>query len=64
MSECNNLGMFGIQRCKFEPRYDVSEPIFPAGVKINFFNAEDWKRNTYVRDVCVRCGKTIERVKA
>lgn len=54
--------------CKFSPRYDKSEPPNWAG---NYRGAvgplveiiEAAKAATYVRDVCVRCGKSIERAR-
>lgn len=60
--------IFGRPACRFEGRYDVKKA--PPG-KLNgseitnaalpaFMDAlRDTK--TYVRDVCVRCGRTIER---
>jgi hypothetical protein len=53
---------------KFEARYDLSEPKFGeipwSGMK-SFSMAptvvEKMRRRIYVRDVCVRCGKVIER---
>ena len=62
MSECPRNGWLA-GTCKFEPRYDISEPLLPANTtKISDPEmAETFKRKTYVRDVCVRCGRTIER---
>jgi hypothetical protein len=53
-------------RHKFEARYDIGPPDLSRFVKIDrasegFFEA--LKPKTYVRDVCVKCGKTIERAK-
>lgn len=65
MSGCNRAGrLFG--GCRFSPRYDLGAPT------VNLGNAsgeaaglalvmEASKPKTYVRDVCERCGKTVER---
>jgi hypothetical protein len=49
---------------RFEARYD-EEPRDGLDVDLNSFIADDIRTMTvlqrYVRDVCVRCGKTIER---
>jgi hypothetical protein len=64
MNDCPRVGwMFG---CKFEPRYDLSAPDVSRFKKIDGPVApvlEATKAKTYVCDVCVRCGKTIERNK-
>lgn len=50
---------------KFEPRYDLGEPdtsrfvSFKAKSTTEFFDG--LKSKTYVRDVCVKCGKAIDR---
>lgn len=55
-----------IRGCKFEARYDEGAPAvndatgFSDGV-VRVIRAS--KSVTYVRDVCVRCGRTIERPK-
>ena len=56
--------------CRFEPRYDYA-PISPderEWITANFLAAFDrlngmrnMRTKVYVRDVCIRCGKTIER---
>ncbi len=63
---CENKTLFGRPACRFEARYDeVREPAIDllkdiAEIKITgSFPARHQK--TYVRDVCVTCGKTIER---
>lgn len=69
MTDCPRFGkLFG--GCKFEPRYD--EPslasLFGNGLytsmtlngKIALIEDISPKK-TYVRDVCVRCGKAIDR---
>lgn len=51
---------------KFEARYDLDPP---PGMKLNGAASEEGAvrileaatKRTYVRDVCVRCGMTIER---
>jgi hypothetical protein len=64
MSERCPNSWFGSHR--FEPRYD-KEPSNAMGV--GSIKARDMEmldamvtKKTYVRDICVRCGKTIERV--
>ncbi len=73
MSDCPRFGkLFG--GCKFEARYDepsLFDSVFGSGMystikidgKIASVN-DVVPMKTYVRDVCVRCGKSIERVKA
>jgi hypothetical protein len=72
MSDCPQFGKL-IGGCKFEARYD--EPLAFSGLlapgmftkfeaKVNGENvsAEDLlPMRKYVRDVCVRCGKVVER---
>lgn len=66
-AECPRAGrLFG--GCKFNPRYDVGTPADNAawgtmegaagGIALLM---EAAKPKTYVRDVCERCGKTVER---
>lgn len=62
MADCPRAGKwFG---CKFEARYDESKPgkdewmMFREGPGANEANPV---KVTYVHDVCVRCGRTIER---
>ena len=51
--------------CKFEPRYDKSEPRWEGNFTYTGFSGaerlDQLRQITYVRDVCVRCGSTIER---
>ena len=62
MSNCKNNPQGFFRRCKFEARYDVSEPIIPnRAFRAEEFNPDDWKRKTYVRDICIKCGTVIER---
>jgi len=61
---CPNFGKW--IGCKFEPRYDKGPVESPAaGIKYTGSNLEGaleaHRRVTYVRDICIRCGKTIER---
>ena len=62
---CSN-GLF-TNAHKFEPRYDLG----PADLsQFSDFKARDpsyfesFRTKNYVRDICTKCGKTIERVKA
>jgi hypothetical protein len=52
---------------KFEARYDLSPANASAFQTIQGMNVtrfmETLRTKTYVRDVCTKCGKTIERVK-
>ena len=66
MSECKRVGwrLFG---CKFSGRYDTQEPadsdmhLFHSGqAAIEAIRAGIRKR-VYVRDVCERCGRVVER---
>lgn len=66
MSECPRKGrIFG--GCRFSPRYDKGPPsharmekVYPEQIPEIL---EASKPITYVRDVCERCGKTVERAK-
>ena len=66
LSDCPRQGRwFG--GCCFEARYDKSAPDLPRykhikcnpGATTEFLDGH--RTVTYVRDVCVRCGRTIER---
>lgn len=49
---------------KFKPRYDLSAPdlsMFTGSFKADNETIEKLRTKTYVRDVCTKCGKTIER---
>jgi len=64
MSECARKNKW-VRPCRFEPRYD-SEPHNGAGFEeITGMRGsrmiELLTKRTYVRDVCVTCGKTVER---
>jgi hypothetical protein len=55
--------IFGRPACRFRPRYDKipvgAFTAMPEGRVL--FNGFDKVEIIYVRDVCTRCGKTIER---
>jgi hypothetical protein len=52
---------------EFEPRYDKSAADISNFQKFSGYGVdqmlEKLRKVTYVRDVCTRCGKTIERSK-
>ena len=54
-----------IRGCKFEERYDLGAPAAfhgmegSAGMVLQVLEAS--KPLTYVRDICVVCGRTVER---
>jgi hypothetical protein len=51
---------------KFEARYDLSPANlsqFAGEFKASEETIEKFRQKTYVRDICTKCGKTIERVK-
>ena len=60
MTECKST-------CDFQPRYDYGEPTIAKAGNIDAYDLmqimEASKKKTYVRDVCNRCGKVIERLK-
>lgn len=67
--DCPRFGKL-FRGCRFEPRYD--EPSIASlfsgfgSVKIdgNLASIEDTAPGKkYVRDVCIRCGKAVERAK-
>lgn len=61
MSECDaKYRMF--PRCRFQARYDFGRPDLGRFKSIptpEFIEA--LKPKTYIKDVCIRCGKTIKR---
>lgn len=61
--ECPRFGKW--LGCKFEPRYDLGVPSqaleFSGSAAGIIMLADALKPKTYVRDVCVRCGKVIAR---
>lgn len=63
-SDCPRKGKW-IGGCRFEGRWEKSEPIFPANLtKVTGSIIDDFRRKTYVLDICTTCGRTIEREKA
>ncbi len=67
--KCLRAGRW-IGRCRFEARFDEgpAEPVSDVVSEINRASDEAVRAiicgnitRTYVRDVCVTCGKTIER---
>lgn len=57
--ECPRAGRwFG--GCKWEGRYDTHFPNRPIR-NVTVRALSRLKERTYVRDACVRCGKTMER---
>lgn len=65
MNDCPLFGnLFG--GCKFEGRYD--EAPNPVAGQITSYKGPDDPRalltlRVYIRDVCIRCGKIVERQK-
>jgi hypothetical protein len=65
MTDCPRFGRW-IGGCKFSPRYDLGEPHSAYNLSggtaaaLAYIN-DSLKPKTYVRDVCERCGKTVER---
>jgi hypothetical protein len=52
--------------CRFEPRYDLGGQ--SRSIQVNAITVDEMvalidatKPKTYVRDVCVTCGRTVER---
>lgn len=67
MSDCPRLGKL-IGGCRFEPRYDCGAPdlsrfdtLSGGGVPTLI---EALKPTTYVHDICVTCGKIVDRPRA
>lgn len=69
MTDCPRAGkLFG---CKFTSRFDIAPPNAEQLRELRgdllaplFDDIEAATAKTYIRDVCQRCGKTVERVKA
>lgn len=63
--ETRCTGLFGAHR--FEARYDKSPANLEQFTELRGHGsvamAETCRQQTYVRDVCVKCGAVIERVK-
>ena len=68
MSDCERKNAWW-RGCRFEARYDAPAAEFPAAFEFQGTAAsmraivEAKRPKTYIRDVCIRCGKTIERQK-
>ena len=69
MSDCPHRTIFGRPLCQFEARFDKSAATMPE-IKFErcsehmLENLVEMHRSlTYVRDVCVKCGRTIKRQK-
>ncbi len=65
MSDCPRFGKFW-NGCRFQARFDESEPTLEItqyrGSMVSYIEAlKASKKRTYVRDVCIRCGRTVER---
>ena len=65
MNECPRQHRF-FPRCRFEPRYDLSPAQMPERLtSIKSANQNFWeqfRQETYVHDVCIRCGRVVKRV--
>jgi hypothetical protein len=63
MSDCPRFGkLFG--GCSFSPRFDTGAPTatdLKGDAVAVYAVIEHSKPRTYVRDVCERCGRTVER---
>lgn len=65
MTDCPRLGKW-INGCRFRGRFDRSHPMFRMkGDGVVDLSPEQirelLREDSYVRDVCITCGKTIER---
>lgn len=68
MNDCARKGKFW-NGCRFEPRYDTVPPTLSTmgldTIKTTVCGMETMIRSmtkeVYVHDVCIRCGKVIER---
>lgn len=63
MNDCPRFGKW-IGGCRFEARYDLSPADLSQFADLRGTGTgaflERLRSKTYVRDVCIRCGKTIE----
>jgi cbb3-type cytochrome oxidase cytochrome c subunit len=62
MSECKATWW---RACKFKPRYEqkIQEALAQQALKVRGCTVNEmFGVDVYIRDVCERCGKTIERV--
>lgn len=65
VNDCPRLGKWN--GCCFKARYDLSAADLSQFESIKCIGkdfAEVLRKKTYVRDVCIRCGRTIERVQS
>ena len=63
MSGCPRASSW-LRSSKFEERFDLGPSEYPGGTYEGgglAYVLEKFRKKTYVRDVCVNCGKTIER---
>lgn len=61
--DCPRVGRW-IGACRFRPRYDIGSPTVKTDRMWGFDLAgiiEASKPQSYVHDVCIRCGKTVQR---
>ncbi len=61
--DCPRVNNKWFRGCQFEARYDLS----PADLRqFGSFKGEldvsQFRQKTYVRDICVHCGRTVERI--
>lgn len=69
--DCPRAGRF-VGGCKFRPRYDLGAPTFPGdslseistSANAVYVLMKESKPQTYVADVCERCGKMTARPNA
>lgn len=68
METCQRKTIFGRPACRFEGRYEVEPAVsgFKAkgSARAVMLASMEFNRRTittYVRNICVKCGKTIER---
>lgn len=64
MTDCQRKGKW-IGGCNFEPRYDLSEPDLSRFKTFKSRNVAEFldalRKKTYVKDVCITCGKSVMR---
>lgn len=69
MPDCQRKTIFGRPACRFEGRYDeIVGPLLDKqlwGPTLSAAQIRAYRdTTTYARDVCIKCGKTIERSKS
>lgn len=69
MEECTRKTIFGWPACRFEARYDNGPVELEDSSDLIWVRRservdalEKYRTQTYVRDICTKCGKTIERL--